>query len=367
MTTKLHELNELGQSIWLDYIRRSMIANGELKQLINDGLRGMTSNPAIFEKAIAHSDEYDNQIRQLTQQDGIQPIDIYEAIAIQDIQNAADMLRPVYDETHGDDGYVSLEVNPNLANDAHGTIDEVKSLRQRVDRPNVMYKIPATEQGLIAIEQLTGEGVNINITLMFSLRHYNAVAEAYIKGLEIFTANGGDPSKVASVASFFVSRVDVKLDPQLEQAGRSDLMGKIGIANSKVVYRRFQEIFSTDRWQALAKAHARVQRPLWASTSTKNPDYPATMYVDALIGENTVNTLPPETLDAFREHGTVADTLTSNWEATKEQLAALTDLNINLLEVGEELQREGIDKFTKPFNALLKTIATKQTELATSR
>jgi transaldolase/transaldolase/glucose-6-phosphate isomerase len=354
--TKLHELNKLGQSIWLDYIRRSLIESGELKQMIDDGLRGMTSNPAIFEKAIANSADYDVQLRELFKQGETDTVAVYEAVAIKDIQDAADLLRSVYDESKGVDGYVSLEANPHLAYDTQGTIDEIHRLRERVNRPNVMYKVPATSEGVEAIEQLINEGVNINITLMFSMKHYEDVANAYIKGLEKFAANGGDVSTVASVASFFISRVDVKLDPQVSEKGKPELAGKIGIANSKVVYQRFKELFGDARWQKLADKGARVQRPLWASTSTKNPDYPDLLYVDTLIGPHTVNTLPPETLEAFLDHGTVAQTVEAGLDEAKAQLAALEAIGIDLIEVGEELQNEGVDKFNKPFDSLIATI-----------
>jgi len=361
--TKLHELANIGQSIWLDYIRRSLITSGELEQLIADGLRGMTSNPAIFQKAIANSDDYNAQLRELFAQKDLSTIDIYEAIAIKDIQDAADALRPVYDETDGLDGYISLEANPHLAYDAQGTIDEIKRLRAHVNRANVMYKVPATAEGLQAIENLLSEGVNINITLMFSMKHYEDVANAYINGLETFAAKGGDVSNVASVASFFISRVDVKLDAQFEEKGVSDLMGTIGIANSKNVYQRFKEIFSGERWQKLADKGARVQRPLWASTSTKNPEFSDVLYIENLIGPHTVNTLPPDTLQAFRDHGTVAHTVEDNLDEVRAQLEKLEKLGIDLLEVGEELQREGVDKFNKPFDSLLETIEAQREQL----
>jgi transaldolase len=265
-------------------------------------------------------------------------------------------LRPVYNESKGIDGYVSLEANPHLAYDTQGTIDEIHRLRERVNRPNVMYKVPATSEGIEAIEQLISEGVNVNITLMFSMKHYEDVANAYIKGLEKFAANGGDVSTVASVASFFISRVDVKLDPQVSEKGKPELAGKIGIANSKVVYQRFKELFGDARWQKLADKGARVQRPLWASTSTKNPDYPDLLYVDTLIGPHTVNTLPPETLEAFLDHGTVVETVEDGLDEAKAQLAALKAIGIDLIEVGEELQSEGVDKFNKPFDSLIATI-----------
>lgn len=361
--SKLHELNAIGQSIWLDYIRRDLIESGELKQMIDNGLRGMTSNPAIFEKAIANSSDYDDQLRQLFKQEGLDTVAVYEALAIKDIQDVADILRPVFDESKGVDGYISLEANPHLANEMQGTVDEIHRLREEVNRPNVMYKIPATSAGIQAIEQLIGEGVNINVTLMFSMKHYEDVANAYISGLEKFAANGGDVSTVASVASFFISRVDVRLDPQVTEKGKPELAGKIGIANSKNVYQRFQQLFGDARWQKLADKGARVQRPLWASTGTKNPDYSDVLYVDTLIGAHTVNTLPPATLDAFLDHGVIANTIEDNIDEVNAQLAALAALGIDLNQVGEELQEEGVAKFNKPFDSLLATIDAQREKL----
>lgn len=357
--TKIHELAEIGQAIWLDYIRRSFITSGELQALIDKGVRGVTSNPAIFEKAIAHSDDYDSQLQELVV-DGVDINEIYEELVVEDIKAATDLFRPVYDETNGEDGFVSLEVSPNLAYDTEGTIEEARRYFSDLDRPNLMIKVPATKEGIPAVEQLIGEGINVNITLMFSMAHYEAVAEAYIRGLEKLAENGGDLSKVASVASFFVSRVDAKLDPKLEKAGADELMGKIAIANSKLVYQRFKEMFSGERWERLAAKGAKVQRPLWASTSTKNPDYPDTLYVDTLIGPDTVNTVPPETLDAFLDHGTVALTVEDNLDETRAQIEKLDTLGINLNDETEALQQEGVDKFIAPFDSLMEAITTKR-------
>lgn len=353
--SKMKELQKLGQSIWLDYISRDLIQSGGLQDLVDRGLMGVTSNPAIFQKALSEGHAYDSQLANLAEQK-TESLAAYEALAIRDIQQAADILRPVYDATDGVDGYVSLEVNPHLAYETNGTIAEAERLYAAVDRPNVMIKVPATEHGLVAIERLIGQGININVTLMFSMAHYDAVVMAYIAGVEALKANGGDLSKVASVASFFVSRVDAKLDPILDELGAKHLKGKIAIANSKQVYKRFEKLFSGERWEALASAGARVQRPLWASTSTKDPSYPDTLYVDSLIGPHTVNTLPPETLDAFADHGTIERTVDADMAAADKAIAELTDYNINLLEVGEELQSEGVDKFNKPFDTLLQTI-----------
>lgn len=357
--TKLKELNKLGQVVWLDFISRDLIESGELDDLIAKGLCGVTSNPAIFDKAISKGNAYDEQLAELARQT-VSPLATYEALAIRDIQMAADHLRTVYDKTDGVDGYVSLEVNPRLAYETEKTIAEVQRLHERVNRPNATFKIPATDQGVVAVRRLIGQGININITLMFSLHHYNVIAQAYLDGLEDLLDAGGSVRDVASVASFFVSRVDAKLDPVLDAAGADHLKGKIAIANAKQVYQRFNEIFSGDRWEKLADAGARVQRPLWASTSTKDPNYPDTMYVDNLIGPDTINTMPPETLEAFLDHGTVARTVDKNLDEAKKQLVELVNHDINLLDVGEELQQEGVEKFIKPFDELLKTI-TKQT------
>ncbi|MAS33748.1 MAG: transaldolase [Anaerolineaceae bacterium] len=357
--TKLHELNELGQSIWLDYIRRDFMASGELQQWVDRGLSGMTSNPKIFMQAIAQSDEYDQQLHELDLESQ-SPQEIYEALAIKDVQDAATILRGVYDRTNGLDGYVSLEANPNLAYDTEGTIAEVRRLHHAVNRRNVMFKIPATSEGIPAIRQLISEGININITLMFSIEHYEQVAEAYLQGLEVLAQDGQDLSMVASVASFFVSRVDVKLDPRLASQGASELRGKIAIANAKNVYRRFKELFSGERWQRLAAAGARVQRPLWGSTSVKNPEYPDTLYMDSLIGPDTVNTVPPDALEAFLDHGTVRPALEDDMDNVTAQLARVEELGIDLYEVGQELQREGVDQFVEPFDELLAAIKSKQ-------
>lgn len=362
--TKMHDVLTHGQSIWLDNISHALIHSGELAQLVNDGLRGITSNPSIFEKAIASSTDYDNRIQALAADGVTADIDIYEALAIEDIQNAADLLRPVYDASDGADGLVSLEVNPHLAHDTQGTIDEVHRLRPRVNRPNVMFKIPATQAGVVAVQQLIGEGININITLMFSLAHYDAVVEAYIKGLETLAAAGGDVTSVASVASVFVSRIDAKVDPLVAEKGHPELGGKLAVANSKVIYQRFKTLFSGARWEALAAKGARVQRPLWASTSTKNPTYPDLLYVDTLIGAHTVNTLPAPTLVAFMDHGTIATTVEDGAAEAKAQIDQAASAGVDLIAVGEVLQQEGAAAFDKAFDGLLKSIHEKAQQLA---
>jgi transaldolase/glucose-6-phosphate isomerase len=368
--TKLHQLADLGQAIWLDYIRRLFITSGDLQALIDEGLRGVTSNPTIFEKAIAGSADYDQDLHRLVDE-GRSVEEIYEALALDDIRRAADLLHKVYDgptwlttgQTDGADGYVSLEVSPTLAYDTEGTIAEARRLFATLDRPNVMIKVPATPEGILAIETLIGEGINVNVTLMFSLAHYEAVAEAYISGLEKLAASGGDLSKVASVASFFISRVDTAMDRALEEIGETELQGKIAIANAKAAYARFRERFSGERWERLAARGARVQRPLWASTSTKNPLYPDTLYVDSLIGSDTVNTVPPATLNAFRDHGTVAPTLEADLEEAHAHLARLADLGVYLDAITQKLQDDGVAAFAKSFEALMAAIAEKREQL----
>lgn len=364
--TKLHELLELGQSVWMDYIRRTLITSGELQAYVDKGLRGMTSNPSIFEKAITGGEAYDDDLRKLVAE-GKEIKEIYEAVAIKDIQMAADVIRPVYEETQREDGYISLEVDPHLANETEGTILEARSLAGRVNRPNVYIKIPATQEGVPAIETMVSEGYNINVTLMFSLKHYDDVAEAYISGLEKLAENGGDLSKITSVASFFVSRVDVMVDEMLDAIDSpeaAELKGKIGIANAKMAYQRFKQTFKGDRWQKLEKQGAHLQRVLWASTSTKNPAYPDTLYADNLIGAHTVNTLPPETIEAFLDHGTVAPTLEDNLDEARQQLQKLADLGIDLDEVTDELLVEGVEKFADPFDELLEAIEEKCERIA---
>ncbi len=362
--SKLTELEEIGQSIWLDYIQRSLITSGELKQLVDKGLKGVTSNPAIFEKAIAGSHDYDEDLKQLIKSDrSIEQI--YEALAIKDITLATDTLRGVYDSTNGKDGYVSLEVSPELADQTEKTIAEARRLYENVNRPNVMIKVPATPAGLPAITELIGSGVNVNVTLIFGLENYKAVAAAYQAGLEKLaesgpTVAGGHPiDKVASVASFFVSRVDTAVDKELEAVGDSELAGKIAVANSKLAFAEYRNILQQPRWQELAAKGARVQRVLWASTSTKNPAYPDNLYVDELIGPDTVNTLPPATLQSFMDHGRVAETLTRDFAEAQRQVAKLADLGIDLNAITRRLQAEGVVAFARPFAKLLESIAEK--------
>lgn len=363
----LKELRELGQSVWLDYIRRDLIRSGELKRLVEeDGIRGVTSNPTIFEKAITGSIDYDDALRALLAKDPKTDVGkLYERLAIEDIQMAADVLRAVYDNTGGADGYVSFEVSPHLAHDTQATISEAKRLRAAVDRPNVMIKVPATPEGIPAIEALIAEGVNVNITLMFSMSHYEAVARAYIRGLERCT----NPARVASVASFFVSRVDTMVDRALEtlataQARAKTLLGKIAIANSKMVYHRFLEIFHGEGFVALRQRGTRVQRPLWASTSTKNPAYSDVLYVENLIGAETVNTMPPETLHAFKDHGQVpGETVRDSLDDAAAALGWLKALGINFETITEKLQQDGVAAFAASFDQLLEALEKKRTAM----
>lgn len=361
---KLHELAKLGQAIWLDYIRRSLITSGELQALIDQGLRGVTSNPTIFDKAIAGSSDYDEELKRLVDQ-GKSETEIYEELVLDDIRRTADLLRPIYEETGGIDGYVSLEVSPELAYDTDGTVAEAQRLFGTLDRPNVMIKVPATKPGIPAIERLIGDGVNVNVTLIFSLAHYEAVAETYITGLEKRVQAGRDVTRVASVASFFVSRVDTAVDLALEKRGEMVLQGKIAIANAKVAYARFREIMAGERWRRLVAHGARVQRVLWGSTGTKNPNYSDTLYVDSLIGPDTVNTVPPATLRAFLDHGQVTSTLPESLEGAGSDLARLSDLGVDLDAITQQLQEEGVAAFAKSFRDLMGTIAEKRKQLLT--
>ena len=355
----MHDLHEAGQSVWLDFIRRDLLEDGSLQTLVDDGLRGMTSNPTIFQKAIADTDLYDEAIAAA---DGDANA-VFESLAIVDIRAATDILRPVYDASDGADGYVSLEVSPNLAYDTDGTIADAKRLWALVDRPNLMVKVPATDEGIPAIEALTAAGLNINATLMFSLADYDAVAMAYVDGAERADA----PERLASVASFFVSRVDSKVDAGLEKDGSPEaleLLGTIAIANAKLAYDRYREIFEGEPFAVARARGAAPQRPLWASTSTKNPTYPDLLYVDGLVGSNTVNTMPPATMDAFRDHGAIhRDALTTGVHEAMQRIDALSRFGIDFDAVTGELQTEGVESFANSFNDLLAAI---DTELAKS-
>ena len=363
--TKLHTINQLGQSIWYDNIRRSLLDSGEFQKLIQAGVSGVTSNPTIFDKAIRGSTDYDAGLQRLLDAD--EPVNkVFEALALEDIGRTADLLRPIFDRTHGVDGYVSLEVDPNLAYDTQNTISEAKRLFAALGRPNVMIKVPATPAGYPAVETLIGEGINVNVTLMFSMAQYDATAEAYLMGLDRLAERGGDLSQVASVASFFVSRVDTAVDRALEKHPHgSSLQGKIAIANTKMVYARFREIFDGERWGKLVAQGARVQRPLWASTSTKNPSYPDTLYVDNLIGPDTVNTIPPATLQAVLDHGAVAPAVETGLDKARAQLARLSELGVDLDAITHQLLEDGITAFAKSFESLLASIDAKREQLLT--
>lgn len=373
-TNPLIELTKLGQSIWHDNIERKLITTGELKRLIDeDGLSGVTSNPAIFEKAIVGSDLYADQLREVAE-DGQGPLEIYEALAIKDIQMAADVLAKVYERTGGKDGFVSLECNPLLANNTQGTIEETRRLWRLVDRKNAMIKIPGTPEGIPAIEQTTYEGININITLLFSLHAYDQTMEAYIRGLERRAAENKPIDNISSVASFFVSRIDTAVDKELERriaqitdpdekAKLQSLLGKIAIANAKVAYQRYKKIFHGARFAAMKQKGAQVQRPLWASTSTKNPVYPDVYYVEALMGPETVDTLPPATIVAFRDHGRPRISIEDNIDEERARLARLEEVGISIDQVTEHVLAEAVRLFVEPFEKLLKTIESRAAEI----
>jgi transaldolase len=367
MTNPLVRLGELGQSPWYDYITRDLVATGELRRLIrDDGLRGMTSNPTIFEKAIAGSAAYDADIRRLSEQ-GRSAGEIFEALAVADVRAACDEFAGLHQVTGGVDGQVSLEVSPTLAHDTHATIHEAERLWGAVDRPNAMIKIPGTEAGLPAITHCVAAGISVNVTLLFSVERYRAVIEAWLAGLEQRLAEGRDLGPVSSVASFFVSRVDGKVDPLLDRAGHDALRGRIAIANACAAYRLFEGSLGTPRWQRLAQAGARPQRPLWASTSTKDPRYPDTFYVEALVAPRTVNTLPPETFAAYRDHGNPVVRMQEGMAVAPERLKALAAAGIDLAAVTRELEDDGVAKFAASYTGVLGTIETKAGALAVAQ
>lgn len=368
--SKIKELSHFGQSIWFDYIQKQFLADGGLKALINDGVRGVTSNPSIFEKAIAGSADYDDTIRSLADSNlGVK--EIYEALVLKDIRTASDQMSTVYKTTQGSDGFVSLEVSPKLAFDTEGTIQEAKRLFEAADRKNLMIKVPATDAGIPAIQELIRSGISINATLLFGVHMYERVAEAYISGLEGLAeagptvAGGLNVTSVRSVASFFVSRVDAAVDAELEQAGRGELAGKTAIANAKLAYSRYLSIFAGERWNRLAEQGAEAQRLLWASTGTKNPEYPDTLYVDGLIGKNTVNTVPPSTLEAFRDHGKVSESLAQGIEEAVDEIENLKTVGLDLDGITTKLLDEGVTAFENAYDSLLGSIETKRAHLST--
>ena len=361
--TKLHDLYyEQGQSPWLDNMRRGWITGGELARWVERGVRGITSNPTIFQKAIAGSDEYDAQFGELVA-GGASIDEVYWAMVTSDIEDGLRILRPVHDESGGVDGYVSVEVAPDLARDRDGTVASARELHARIDEPNLFVKVPATAEGVEAIRTLIGEGHSINVTLIFGLDRYDEVMEAYVAGLEAYD---GDLSRVSSVASFFVSRVDTEVDQRLEAIGTDAalaLRGKAAVAQAQLAYVRFADMFSGPRWQALARRGAKVQRPLWASTSTKDPAYVDTLYVDTLIGPDTVNTMPEATLEAFEDHGTLARTVDADPESARQTLAAIGEVGVDLDDVSRVLEDQGVASFAKSFDELISTLETKAADL----
>ncbi|WP_337288340.1 bifunctional transaldolase/phosoglucose isomerase [Candidatus Methylomirabilis sp.] len=373
LENRLRALQVFGQSVWLDYIRRNLITSGELRRLIDeDGLRGVTSNPAIFEKAVAGSSDY-KEMLEAPEARALDAKTLYETLAVRDVQDAADVLYHVYEETGKRDGYVSLEVSPFLAHDTAGTLDEARRLWQAVGRPNLMIKVPATPEGIPAIRQLISEGINVNVTLLFAQDVHEQVAEAYITGLETFVARGGDPKRVASVASFFISRIDTAIDALItvrlqattnaaEQSVLRGLTGKVAIANAKLTYERYRELFGSPRWQVLAGQGAHTQRLLWASTSAKNPNYRDVVYVEELIGPDTVNTIPPATFEAFRDHGRLRASLTEDVDSAHDTLDMLAEVGISMKDVTDTLLAEGVQLFSDAFEKLLKAVEKQRME-----
>jgi transaldolase len=364
MSNKLREIEALGQSIWIDNISRQLLEDGIMARLVEeDGISGVTSNPTIFEKAMAHSDRYDDAFREAIDETQ-DPQEIFERLAIRDIQDAADLLRPVFDRAGGADGYVSFEVPASVAFDASKTIEAAQRYKAEIDRPNVLIKVPGTGEGVEAFEELTALGVNVNVTLLFAVERYEEIAEAFLRGLERHLEGGGTIDKSASVASFFVSRVDSKVDKALEGTGREDLRGKAAVANARIAYESFLRIFSGPRWEALAAKGARVQRPLWASTSTKNPDYPDTLYVDELIGPDTVNTMPDQTIEASRDHATAARTVDKDIDQAHKLIDEVKAAGVDFDKiVQQELVDEGVKSFSDSYDSLLDAIKGKTSEL----
>jgi transaldolase len=365
--SRLHQLSELGQSVWIDSLSREWLRTGELQRMMDeDAVVGVTSNPTIFEKAMSEGGWYDDQLREvLAEEDDLK--EIFLRLAFDDITEACDLFHPVWQRTDGVDGRISLEVDPNFANDTEATIEEAQRFHDTIDRPNLYVKIPATKEGLPAIEEMIARGKSINVTLIFSLQRYAKVAEAYIRGLERLVAGGGDLGNTLSVASFFVSRVDTETDKRLDTiGGADDLKGRLAIANAKLAYQRYKEIFSGGRWEALAARGARPQRCLWASTSTKNPAYRDVMYVEELIGPETVNTMPKETIEAFQDHGEVRPTLEEGLDGAHQLLEELARVGIDYDDVTRVLEEEGVQKFADSFEELLDGIRAKRGELVSA-
>jgi transaldolase len=365
--SNLHKLSALGQSVWIDYLSRGLLQTGELERMMReDAVVGVTSNPTIFQKAIAEGDRYDDQLKEILESGETDPKEIFLQLSSNDIADACDLLRKVWDEGKGLDGYVSWEVDPTIAMDRDATIAEAKRLHEWIERPNLYVKIPATEPGIAAIEEMIASGRNINVTLIFSLERHKEVMEAYIHGLERLVESGGDPSTVHSVASFFVSRVDTETDKRLEAIGGDalQLRGKLGVANAKLAYQNYLDTFKGERWEALEAKGATKQRCLWASTSTKNPEYRDVLYVEELIGPATVNTMPEETIVAFQDHGNVAETLTQGVDEARKLFDDLRAAGVDYDDVTDTLEREGVQKFSDSFDELLDGIKSKRGELA---
>jgi transaldolase len=363
MDERLRQLKEIGQSVWIDSLSRDDVEEGGLQGMVDDGVAGVTSNPSIFQKSISESSRYDEQLAEVSAEHD-DPKEIFLALARRDIQGACDVLMPVYEESGGLDGYVSLEVSPDIAYDTPKTVREAKRLHELVDRPNLLVKIPATLPGLAAIEEMIAQGKSINVTLIFSLERYKTVASAYVRGLQRLVAAGGDPSPVASVASFFVSRVDTEGDKRLDELGRDDLKGRLAIENAKLAYEAFEEIFSGPDWEFLESKGATKQRPLWASTSTKNPDYRDTIYVENLIAPDTVNTMPLSTLEATKDHAEIRQTITAaDGDEARTFLEELQEAGVDYGEVVEVLEKEGVQKFIDSFDELLEGIQEKAKQL----
>lgn len=382
MSNPLIDVQKYGQSIWYDNIRRGILTSGELKRLVdNDGLLGVTSNPAIFEKAVGGSDDYDGDVRTLVGNGVKEPMDLYEALAIEDIQLAADILHPVFVNTKGRDGYVSFEVSPYLAADTDGTVEYARRVHKQIGRENILIKVPGTPEGMPAIRTLISEGISVNVTLLFSVKAYEDCAEAYLAGLEDAAAAGRDLSKIASVASFFISRIDSAADQQIADAlaaqddavkrrATESLQGRVAVANGMVAYASYLEMVASKRWEALAAAGATTQRVLWASTSTKNPDYPKLKYVEELIGVDTVNTIPAATFDAYREEGKPTAALQTDWESklaeAREIMAALAELGISMDAITDGLLSDGVKQFSDAFGVLLESVASKRDAIVES-
>jgi transaldolase len=363
--TSLKQLAAHGQSVWIDYLSRPFIQGGDLEGLVRDGVVGVTSNPTIFQGAIAEGDAYDEQLREVLKTE-TEPKEVFLALAVQDIKAACDILRPTWDRAgeNARDGWVSLEVDPNLAHDTQRTIEEARRLSELVDRPNLFVKIPATKEGLPAIEESIAAGIPINVTLIFSLERHREVADAYVRGVQRYADSGGDLTRLASVASFFVSRVDTEADKRLDEVGGHDeLKGTLAIANAKLAYVTYQEVFAGEQWEALRAKGASAQRCLWASTSTKNPDYRDVIYVEELIGPDTVNTMPRETVEAFLDHGRVRESLTEDVDGARRTLDAFAKAGIDYGDVVETLEREGVEKFAKSFRELFSDVESKRDEM----